>query len=94
MFKIKRDISGSKGMWEHSAPALYAQAWHFSQNYTAWFLWGSTSATPKPEIQQCKISVVQGSRSTLTKLRAGTEFKALFPRTNPLATALLLPAFC
>lgn len=32
MFKIKRDISGSKGMWEHSAPDLYTHAWHFSQN--------------------------------------------------------------
>lgn len=88
MFKIKRDISGSKGMWEHSAPALYAHAWHFSQNYTAWFLWGSTSVTSKPEIQQSK-TVVQGSRSILTKLQTGTELKSLFPGTNPLATAPL-----
>lgn len=63
MFKIKRDISGSKGMW-NSAPALYAHARHFSQNYIAWFLWGSTSTTSKTEIQQSKTLVVQGSRST------------------------------
>lgn len=75
MFKIKRDISGSKGMWEHSALALNAHARHFSQNYTAWFLWASTSATSKPEIQQSKTPVEQGSRSTLTKLQAGAELK-------------------
>lgn len=57
MFKIKRDISGSKGMWEHSAAALCARAGHSSQNHTAWFLWASTSATSKPEIQQSKTSV-------------------------------------
>lgn len=34
------------------------------------------------------------SRSTLTKLQAGAELKTLSPGTNPLATALLLPAFC
>lgn len=89
MFKIKRDISVSKGMWEHSAPAPYACAWHFSQNYTACFLGGSTSVTLKPEIQQSKTSAVQGSRSTLIKLQAGTELKSLFPGTNPLATAPL-----
>lgn len=93
MFKIKKDISGSKGMWEQCSSSLCSCMTLLTELYclvsVRFHLYHFKNRNPAVQNFSCARLQIH-----LTKLQAGTELKTLFPGTNPLATALLLPAFC